>query len=189
MSKENTTEFVILGLLTHEEASGYDLKQKIDRMISQFWTVGYGQLYPTLHALQSDGYINVRGEASDKGPERKVYSITPAGQQKLMEWLQQPVQKEYVKYEILLKVFFGGQLPAADTLARIAEFKTRSQQNLALLEMYDKNLQQVMDADEDHLYFALTVLFGKYIYQAYTAWSEDAEKRIQEHLNQKKENQ
>lgn len=189
MSKENTTEFIILGLLTHEEACGYDLKQKIDRMISQFWTVGYGQLYPTLHDLERNGYISVRNEAPGKGPERKVYSITPAGQQKLTEWLKQPVQKEYVKYEILLKVFFGGQLPPADTLARIAEFKARSQQNLALLEMYDKNLQQVMDEDEDHLYFALTVLFGKYIYQAYTAWSQEAEKRIQEHLENKKENE
>lgn len=189
MSKENTTEFIILGLLTHEDASGYDLKQKIDRMISQFWEVGYGQLYPTLHALEGAGYISVRGEASDKGPDRKVYSITPAGQQKLTEWLRQPVQKEYVKYEILLKVFFGGQLPPADTLQRIAEFNTRSQETLALLELYDQNLQQVINEDEDHLYFSLTVLFGKYIYQAYTAWAQEAQRRIQKYFNNKKENQ
>ena len=48
MAQQNTTAYILLGLLSHEPASGYDLKKKIDLMISQFWEVGYGQLYPTL---------------------------------------------------------------------------------------------------------------------------------------------
>ncbi len=185
MSKENTTEFILLGLLTHEDQSGYDLKQAIDRMISQFWEVGYGQLYPTLHSLEEEGFVSVRSEPSEKGPERKVYSITPAGRQKLTDWLRQPAQKEYVKYEILLKVFFGGQLAPAETLARISEFEQRSNQNLHLLKQYEQNLQQVMEQNKDHLYFYLTVLFGKHIYQAYTAWAEEASALLQKSLTNK----
>lgn len=187
MSKENTTEYIVLGLLTHEDQSGYDLKQKIDRMISQFWEVGYGQLYPTLHSLENAAFISVRSEPSEKGPERKVYSITPAGREKLSSWLQGPAQKEYVKYEILLKVFFGGELPPAETLAKIAAFKERSAANLALLEGYERNLQQVIAEDDDHLYFSLTVLFGEFVDRAYVAWAEEAGKRIQDHFEKKKE--
>jgi DNA-binding PadR family transcriptional regulator len=185
MSKENTTEFIVLGLLTHEDQSGYDLKQAIDRLISQFWEVGYGQLYPTLHSLEEEGFVSVRSEPSEKGPERKVYSITPAGQQKLINWLRQPAQKEYVKYEILLKVFFGGQMAPSETLARISEFQQRSSQNLHLLELYEQNLHQVMDQNKDHLYFYLTVLFGKHIYQAYTTWAEEAVALLQKNSIEK----
>ena len=44
MAKDNTTRYIILGLLNHEPLSGYDMKKQIDIMVSQFWNVGYIQI-------------------------------------------------------------------------------------------------------------------------------------------------
>jgi len=185
MSKENTTKYIVLGLLSHEDLSGYDLKKHIDLSISQFWEVGYGQLYPTLKELEQAGYILGRAEPSGRGPARTVYAITESGRAYLAGWLRLPVQKEYVKYEILLKVFFGGLLPPAETLEKITAFQQKSQANAAVLAQYRNNLEGVLGEDEDHLYFYLTVLFGERVYQAYCDWAAEAARLLQEHFAKK----
>ncbi|MGW8115220.1 PadR family transcriptional regulator [Caproicibacterium sp. NSD3] len=68
-------------------------------MISRFWDVGYGQLYPTLKILEKEGSITGVSAQSEKGPNRIVYAITDAGKQKLLNWLSLPNEKEYIRYE------------------------------------------------------------------------------------------
>jgi DNA-binding PadR family transcriptional regulator len=185
LGKDNITQYIILGLLTHENLSGYDLKKQIDMMISQFWNVGYGQLYPSLKVLEKEGAVSGHAEPSALGPERTVYVITEKGRNQLEEWLRQPVKKEYVRYEILLKTFFGGLLPPQETRARIADFRSRNSESLQLLTQFENNLKGVLPEDQDHLYFLLTVLFGKHVYQAYLDWAEEADQMIANYFNQK----
>ncbi len=80
MAKTNTTIYIILGLLEHEDLSGYDIKKKIDYMISHFWDVGYGQIYPTLKTLEAEGLITKIYSGSSKGPEKKSLFHYPVGQ-------------------------------------------------------------------------------------------------------------
>lgn len=174
MSKENTTTYIILGLLSHEDLSGYDLKKKIDLMISSFWNVGYGQIYPTLKDMEQQKYVRCIEQVSLKGPDKKLYSITDAGRNKLIEWLKIPNEKERVKYDILLKLFFGSQLDISENEKRIESFKDRNTQNLGQIKLFKENLEKVFDDDVDHLYFYLTVLFGEHIYKAYLDWAEEA---------------
>ena len=79
MAKENTTIYIILGLLTHEELSGYDIKKIIDSSIGNFWEVGYGQIYPTLKVIEKEGLVERKNEIQSKGPERITYTITDKG--------------------------------------------------------------------------------------------------------------
>lgn len=184
MPKENTTEYIILGLLSHENLSGYDIKNRIDKQISYFWNAGYGQIYPTLQSLEKGEYIKPSEGAASKGPEKHIYSITETGRERLKEWLAVPGEKEYTKYEILLKLFFGSQLPVADNQKRIEAFKDRHTQNLQLMKLFKTNLEAVMNETEDHFYFYLTVLFGEHIHQAYLDWAEEAERMISDRKNQ-----
>lgn len=188
MTRENIPQYIILGLLAHEDMSGYDLKKKIDLMISQFWEVGYGQIYPNLKVLEQEGAITGRSEVSDLGPDRIVYSITDKGRGQLADWLRQPVSKEHVRYEILLKTFFGGLLSPADTREKIADFGRRSTESFHLLEQFEQNLLEVLPNDPDHLYFYLTVLFGKKVYQAYQNWALEADQLIEKYFEESSRN-
>ena len=189
MAKENMSEYVILGLLTHEDLSGYDIKKRIDISISNFWEIGYGQIYPTLKSLQRDGYITGSTAQSAIGPDRIVYSITSAGTKKLSTWLALPEHRENVKYEILLKVFFGSLLPRDETISRIEVFKRNHLAKSQQMTAYKENLQGVLSEEDDHLYFYLTVLFGEHMYQAYLNWADEAIALLKQYSkSNKKEN-
>lgn len=186
MPKTNTTQYIVLGLLDHEPLSGYDIKKRIDMMISHFWDAGYAQIYPTLRQLEADGLIVKQSSESSKGPEKNIYAITEPGKETLREWLAIPETKEYTRYEILLKLFFGGELKTEDNIRRIGLFKERHQRNVDLIEMFKQNLQPVLAENEDHLYYYLTVLFGEEVYGAYLRWAEKAETLLREHEERKR---
>jgi DNA-binding PadR family transcriptional regulator len=174
MAQKNTTAFIVLGLLVHEDASGYDLKKKIDLAISQFWDVGYGQLYPTLKTLEEEGSIIGTPIQSAKGPDRIVYAITESGREKLTNWLLLPNEKEYVRYEILLKLFFGSLSNPEENMKRIEAFRERHTADLKQIQMAKVNLEGVLEENQDHLYYYLTALFGEHIYKAYLDWADEA---------------
>lgn len=174
MPKENTARYIVLGLLDHEPMSGYDIKKRVDIIVSQFWSIGYAQIYPTLAALEGEKLVLKAAAAETKGPQRHVYEITEAGRQALRNWLEQPAQKEYTKYEILLKLYFSGGMPAENSIRTIRDFRDRQQRQLEMIRLFKRELEGVLDKDEDHLYYYLTVLFGERVYGAYLDWADEA---------------
>ncbi len=178
MAKENTTRFILLGLLSHADMSGYDMKKRMDVTVSHFWNVGFGQIYPTLKELNSEGLVEKKEYSSSKGPNRMVYSITEQGRESLSNWLMLPEEKEYTRYELLLKLFFSGRLPVEYSQTRIEAFRARHAQNLFLMEQFANELGAILDAEPDHKYYYLTALFGKYVYQAYLDWAKEAQEML-----------
>ena len=43
MAKDRKIDVVILGLLAHEDLTGYDIKKRIDGAISFFWKGSFGR--------------------------------------------------------------------------------------------------------------------------------------------------
>lgn len=179
MARDNKTIYAILGLLNHEDLTGYDIKKKIDVSLSFFWNVGFGQIYPTLKILVKDGLVT-KWEEVNNGRKRIVYSITDSGREELKKWLSIPVEKESVKYEILLKLFFGSVLSPNDNIKLIEEFRNRNKNGVDMLKLFKNELSKILDQDNDHIYYYLTVLFGEKIYNAYMEWSEEAIKLLKE---------
>lgn len=174
MSKENTTVYILLGLLRHEPMSGYDLKKRIDLSVSRFWDVGYGQIYPTLRTLEQRELVTKSSGERSGGPDKYVYSISEKGRNVLEHWLRQPGDREYTKYEILVKLFFGSSLPASENIVRIEDFRTRQSAELNMMGRFKESLEQVMAENPDHLHFYLTASFGEKLYRAYVEWADEA---------------
>ena len=173
MSKENKTTYAILGLLNHEDLTGYDIKKRVDVSLGFFWNAGFGQIYPTLKVMVEMKFVT-KNEKIENGRNKIVYSITEEGRAELKKWLLAPSEKEYVKYEILLKLFFGSMLEVKENINMIDEFKTRNMEGLNVLRMYKSELSNILNTDKDHLYYYLTVLFGEKVYKAYMEWADEA---------------
>ena len=63
------TPFILLGLLKDEgPLSGYDMKKQISESTAYFWSESFGAIYPTLHKLESKGFV-ARQEGSGKRRE------------------------------------------------------------------------------------------------------------------------
>lgn len=103
--------WVVLGLLTLRPMSGYDIKRLVDRTIRHFWAASYGQIYPELARLEAAVWIS--GEDAAQGSRsRRVFSITPAGEQALRAWLVGSETRIELRDESLLRLFFADAAPA-----------------------------------------------------------------------------
>lgn len=179
MAKENKTLYAILGMLSHEDLTGYDIKKRIDNSIRFFWDAGFGQIYPNLKILEKDGLVTKRVEAGENRPDRIIYSITETGREELKNWLAAPVGEQHVRYEILLKLFFGSLLPAEENIKKIDEFRNKNQVLLETMLGFKTCLREALKENGDHLYYLLTVLLGEKIYRAHMEWADEATKLLQ----------
>ena len=101
-------ELAVLGLLKERPMHGYQLSRELGDSLGGLWRVSYGSLYPTLRRLESDAAIE--SEAGDvRGARRKkVYRITPKGEQVFLELLQespQDTQTEDARFRMRLAFF------------------------------------------------------------------------------------
>jgi DNA-binding PadR family transcriptional regulator len=117
MSTLSPTARVILGLLAFSPRTGYDIKQVTDYSTRFFWGASYGQIYPELRRLESEGLV--RSTDSPRGAVvRRVYELTPKGRRALHDWLATPGEGYEFRDEGLLKLFFG-ELVAPDELLEL----------------------------------------------------------------------
>jgi len=74
-----TLGYAILGLLSREELSGYDLTQRMKGRIGYFWSARHSQIYPELARLEEGGYVVHGVVEQQERPDKKVYEITAKG--------------------------------------------------------------------------------------------------------------
>ena len=175
MAKDRKIDMVILGLLSHEDMTGYDIKKHIDGAINFFWKGSFGSIYPALSAMENEGQIS-KYKAEDSGAREKIfYHITDKGTDSLKAWLNEEQAVNDMKYETLLKLYFGGAGDRQMSLHNIEIFESKIRSDLELLKMYKGNLEKDT-SNEDHMYFLLTVMFGIETYEAYLKWCGKAKK-------------
>lgn len=111
----------VLGLLSQESASGYDLLKRFERSLANVWPASQSQLYGELNKLADAGLI----EVSNVGPRgRKEYRIAGAGRAELQRWMANPQQDPPFRSAGLLRIFLLGEVQpehARDFVASMAE--------------------------------------------------------------------
>jgi DNA-binding PadR family transcriptional regulator len=107
----------------HPSVSGYELKAIINKSTGYFFSASLSQIYPALKALTNQGFIAFEVEPLVGKQDRKVYTLTPAGQQVLIDWLREPIdfsQSLNAFEEFLLKLTFMGILDNDNIQAYLA---------------------------------------------------------------------
>ena len=125
--------YAILGLLSAEPMSGYDLAKWMDRGLGNIWSAHASQIYPELARMVEAGVIvEVPG---DTGPRRRrVYGISDDGAADLREWLTTATLDPGGRNEALLRSVLLGQLdPRSAALAFTTEAE-RHRERAALHE-------------------------------------------------------
>ena len=80
-------EPVVLYLLrTRGRTHGYDLAREMQEHALTDSAVDAGALYRTLRRLEEGGYVESTWDVSGVGPARRVYQLTPVGEEHLREW-------------------------------------------------------------------------------------------------------
>ncbi|MEJ8777405.1 PadR family transcriptional regulator [Pseudogracilibacillus sp. ICA-222130] len=89
---KGSTSLLVLQLLHERDMYGYELVKEIEKRSEHHLQIKEGSLYPGLHKLEKQEYIEAYWQEQEKGPARKYYRITKAGemilQERTSEWIQ-----------------------------------------------------------------------------------------------------
>ena len=78
---QGTVDLIVLRILNSGARHGYDIAKHIQLVSKDVITVGQGSLYPSLHRLESKGYIKAKWDITETGRRAKFYELTKDGRQ------------------------------------------------------------------------------------------------------------
>ncbi len=85
---QGTLDLLILKTLAREPLHGWGIAKRILALSGEVLTVGQGSLYPALHRLEQQGWIDAEWKDSDLGRSAKVYALTRQGRKQLERELE-----------------------------------------------------------------------------------------------------
>ncbi len=145
MARASKSKWAILGILTIEPSSGYDIKKFTEEMLRHFWHESYGNLYTKLKQLLEKKLVTNKIYRQSGKPDRIVYSITEAGRQEFKTWIQEPAAPDIVRSELLLKMFFGNHLAPKKIISVLEDYRGKQEKNLRILHGIGMMLSEMED--------------------------------------------
>jgi DNA-binding PadR family transcriptional regulator len=160
----NATAASILGLLSREPMSGWELFAAFECSIGQFWSITRSQIYREIQTLAASGLIEIGATGAR---ERRVCTITAAGRERFRAWIAAVPGGELIRFPLLLTTFFGDSLPLETLSAICVEHRAK---HAAQLAVYEAALPEAVE----HAPFpAQTLRFGIAYERTVLAWIDD----------------
>ncbi len=107
-------KYAILGFLSWEPLTGYDLKKRFADSDVLYWSGNNNQIYRALVELHRDGLVTQAIHDQPSGPSRKVYTITDRGLAELRAWLMTVPEPPQVRSPFLVQLTWADQLGAGE---------------------------------------------------------------------------
>lgn len=181
-------KYILLGGLSYQALTGYQLKQFVDSSAKHFWYAQTSQIYRTLDALEKEELLTSEIQEQEDRPDRRLYHITPAGRADLQTWLAEPMTEiAPTKDALLVRLFFAAQLDKETVLMQLRLQRSLHQRQLGLYRneipaMIRESHERQPELKRDALMWDITRRNGELIEQAYIQWLDEAIHRIETEL-------
>lgn len=139
--------YAVLGLLSLEPQSGYDLGRAFAGSVAHFWYADQSQIYRLLDNLDAEGAITTEVIRKNGRPDRRVHSLTDTGREELDAWLRSPLDVQRPKNAFLARLFFAGSLGPEHVrrlLDEAEDLVTDSRERLRTIEHSTSTLDEVL---------------------------------------------
>jgi PadR family transcriptional regulator, regulatory protein PadR len=80
---QGTLDLLVLRILSLEPMHGWAIAQRIRQMSNEQLRVGQSALYPALHKLEQQGWIESEWAVSENNRRAKYYTLTSSGRKAL----------------------------------------------------------------------------------------------------------
>jgi PadR family transcriptional regulator AphA len=172
LPRTSRTRYAILFLLRNSPMSGYDIKKSCEEFLGHFWVESFGQIYPMLGRLESEGAIEAMPGLEEDRRRRKTYRITNLGHQSLKEWIQKPVIPPKVRDELLLKLSCGTEVDRQVHIRHLE--RAREEARTRLEELGRQEIAYLADYHglPDLPYWLISVRGGKATQEARLRWCD-----------------
>jgi len=169
--KLSTTSYAILGLLTFDTMSGYDVLKLVEQSIGHFWSPAKSQVYSELRRLAGAGLATEEVVEQDPRPNKRVYAITEEGREALVRWLTEgPFEADHVRSPFTVRLFFGHLIDRSSVIEQVEELRRNAQRSLAQLRKTESDIKD----NDDLLFPYLTLKSGLVHIEAQVRWADEA---------------
>lgn len=174
-------KYVLLVTLTQGEMTGYDIASRFDRRLSFVWHATHQQVYRELRKLDEAGLVRHRVEGQTDKPDRKLYRLTPDGEQVLHAWLVEDNAStpSKLKEPLLVKCFAGDHMPAPALLDQVRATRKRYRERLDVLRGIEADARaDVPRPDAGQTMAFLALRRGIRSAESWIEWADEAEQAL-----------
>jgi PadR family transcriptional regulator, regulatory protein AphA len=170
-------EHVLLGLVSIQPSTGYDLKRRFATTSMGVYQPSSGALYPALDRLERRGLLRSELPPTEGGRPRRLYQLTEDGRAAHLGWVREPVVPETVAQDLglhLLRFVLMAHVLSADAvLGFLVSLR-------AALAGFVASLEQSASAADvsGNPYAGLAVEHGLAVHRASLAWADQAISRV-----------
>lgn len=170
----------LLGLLTYSDSTGYDLSKLFKDSLNFFWSAPSAQIYRELDRMEETGWVSSRSIVQEGRPNKRLYSITPAGREEFTRWLSDFRYKpENPHNAMVMRVFFGAEIEPEKTIELLNEFRRKCAEDLESMQTTAKqNIdmygQTVPGGEFKKAYWKITVGVGILELRGLIEWAEQS---------------
>jgi DNA-binding PadR family transcriptional regulator len=177
MNKGSKTQYAVLGALSIQPMSGYEMKKMMNESTNYFWSESNGQIYPTLAKLAKEKYITVENQLVGSKP-KKVYSLSATGVARLKKWLLEDPEYYPARNELVLKLFYGQNVSPKISIGHINKHSERCKQALIVYQDIIDSLEVLVRKKQRPVYFLIAALAGIKAVEAEIEWCNESIKLI-----------
>lgn len=106
-------------MLAKEPSHGYELRARLDQPLGPLADgINEGQVYVTLTRLEKGGFVE-RVDSPAERSDRKVYRLTPAGQERVAEWMSDVSSQQPDLAEFHMKLIAAARGALADPISLV----------------------------------------------------------------------
>jgi DNA-binding PadR family transcriptional regulator len=159
------TTFAVLGQVASAPTTGYEIKARLEAGAAQFWHASYSQIYAELRRLETLGYVAQEHVVQADRPNKRVYTITAAGQDALRDWVAEPWGLAQLRDEALVKLLLADVLPTSEVIAHVEALRALHERRC------DDFTHRIADLpDGSPRYVRLALRKGVHAQAAFAAW-------------------
>lgn len=185
-------KFGLLGLLSYEDMTGYELSKTFKESLSFFWQAQTSQIYRELNAMEETNWLSSYVEIQKEKPNRRVYSITEIGKEAFYRWLHTDLPLDFYpsRSETLMRVFFSAQNKIVDTIEALKKLENAYCEQIIKIKMSNEIIARYSskaNSDMDIVFWNLTGQFGLEYCEMCIKWirnSIDELKQYSQHQGQ-----
>ncbi|WP_377643412.1 PadR family transcriptional regulator [Oryzobacter terrae] len=170
MARPSQTELAVLGALSTGPMTGYEIRGAITGVLGHFWHESFGQIYPALGRLESQGAVRRRAPGRTSG---SVFELTRSGRRRLRALLAEPGPTPPARNALLLRLFFGAHLPDGGARDLLADAEARAAAALEEYTAVRDEIEEEPAPDPEQAYRTMTLSFGEHMARAQQAWARE----------------
>jgi DNA-binding PadR family transcriptional regulator len=114
-----------VALLSIRPMTGYEILRHHARALEPWWETPRTQIYPKLRELQRRGLIEHEYVVQESKPNKRLYSIGPAGSEALASWLGSTISVPEMRHHMMMRLFLGNLLPIEETSRLLIGYRDR----------------------------------------------------------------